>query len=52
LSIVNLHALRLRLRWSSAQKQETIAMTSPYVFALMAALTAVVFSSLTMLLLR
>ncbi len=31
---------------------ETTAMTSPYVFALIAALTTVVFSSLTMLLLR
>jgi hypothetical protein len=30
---------------------ETPAMTSPYVFALIAALTAVVYSSLTMLLL-
>ncbi len=35
----------------SRRPSETRAMTSPYVFALIAALTAVIYSSLTMLLL-
>ncbi len=35
----------------SRRPSEIAAMTSPYVFALIAALTAVVYSSLTMLLL-
>ncbi|MBB3258835.1 CRISPR/Cas system-associated protein Cas5 (RAMP superfamily) [Paraburkholderia bannensis] len=35
----------------SRRPSESSAMTSPYIFALIAALTAVVYSSLTMLLL-
>lgn len=37
---------------SSTKPNETSTMTSPYVFALIAALTTVVISSMTMLLLR
>ena len=37
---------------SNSKQNETNAMTSPYVFALMAALGTVVVSSMTMLLLR